>query len=129
MSEFGCGDCCRSGGVWPRLWRRIEAGGTVRFKGLASKSPRTPSKKNMVDVIRLLFGKNEKKDCFEARLTFIPARSLLEHEFLSGINGPIVSLSRPPESFGQLNETLVETQVVSDGVLPSLVGSAKKGEL
>ena len=43
-----------------------------------------------------------------------PARALLEHELLRGVDGPVVPLAGPAQRLGQLDEALVERQVVAD---------------
>lgn len=47
--------------------------------------------------------------------------ALLEHKLTSRVDSPVVALPWPTEAFGQLYETLVQGQVVTYGVLPSLV--------
>ena len=55
-------------------------------------------------------------------------RALLEHELTARVNGPVVALARSAETFRQLDKALVQRQVVSDGVLPPLVGSSEERE-
>ena len=55
--------------------------------------------------------------------------ALLKHVFLSGVNGPVVTLAWPTQSRGKLEETLVERQVVSHRVLPSLIRATEEWEL
>lgn len=54
--------------------------------------------------------------------------AFLEHKLASWVDSPVVALARPTEAFGQLNEALVQGQVVTHGVLPSLVGAPEKRE-
>ena len=42
-----------------------------------------------------------------------PEGSLLEHELGCWIDGPVVTFARATQSFGQLDETLVQTQIVA----------------
>lgn len=62
-----------------------------------------------------------------------PSRSaakgaLLEHKLAARVDGPVVSLPWSAETLGQLDEALVQGQVVSDGVFPSLVRSPEERE-
>ena len=40
-----------------------------------------------------------------------------------------MTLARPPKGFGKFDKTLVERQIMADGVLPTLVGSSEEREL
>lgn len=69
------------------------------------------------------------------RLTFAPKTpgspsegALLEHKLTGRVDSPVVSLPWPAEAFGQLNEALVQRQVVTHRVLPSLVGAPEERE-
>lgn len=55
-------------------------------------------------------------------------RAFLEHKLTGRVDSPVVAFPWPAEAFGQLNEALVQGQVVTHGVLPSLVGAPKKRE-
>lgn len=41
-------------------------------------------------------------------------RALLEHELTARIDGPVVALPRPAQSFGQLDEALVQRKIMPD---------------
>ena len=58
-----------------------------------------------------------------------PKRPFFEHELRRRINRPVVSLTRTTKTFGQLDETLVQRQVVSDRVFPAVIGAAEKRKL
>ena len=64
-----------------------------------------------------------------ARSIYLPAGSLLEHELLGGVDGPVVALAGPAQGLGQLDEALIEGQVVTDRVLPALVRPAEEWKL
>lgn len=42
----------------------------------------------------------------------------LEHVLCVRVQGPVVALSRPPRLSGDLDEAVVESQIMTDGVLP-----------
>lgn len=69
------------------------------------------------------------------RLAFTPEAprppaegSLLEHELTGWVDSPVVALPGPPEPLGQLYEALIQRQVVTHGILPSLVRASEKRE-
>ena len=53
-------------------------------------------------------------------VTFAPAeeRPVVEHILGHGVQCPVVSFSRVPGLPGDLDETVIEAEVVPDGVLP-----------
>lgn len=55
---------------------------------------------------------------------------VLEHVLGLGIDGPVVAFARLPESHSlrNLDETLVETEIVANGVLPADVLTTKEVE-
>ena len=53
----------------------------------------------------------------------------LKHVFLSRVNCPVVTLARSTQSLGQLEETLVEREIVTNRVLPALIGATEEREL
>lgn len=55
-------------------------------------------------------------------------RALLEHELAARIDGPVVALPRPAQSFGQLDEAFVQREVMPDRVLPTLIRTPKERE-
>ena len=57
---------------------------------------------------------------FPVKYHALPARSLLKHELLGRVDGPVVPLARPAQRLGQLDEALVQAEVVAHGVLPAL---------
>lgn len=54
--------------------------------------------------------------------------AFLKHEFTGRVDGPVMSLPWPAESFGQFDEALVQRQIVAHRVLPSLVRPSEEGE-
>ncbi len=59
----------------------------------------------------------------------LPEGSLLEHVLLGRVDGPVVTLARPAQRLGQLDEALVQRQVVAHRVFPALVGAPEEREL
>ena len=55
-------------------------------------------------------------------------RTLLEHELTGRVDSPVVALAGPPEALGQFDEAFIQGQIVSHGVLPSLIRAPEKRE-
>ena len=56
----------------------------------------------------------------------LPDGAILEHELLLGVDFPVVPLTRPTQGLGDFDETVVEAEVVTDRVFPTLVGATEK---
>lgn len=54
--------------------------------------------------------------------------ALLKHELAGRVYGPVVALAWSAQSFGQLDEALIERQVVAYRVFPALIGASEEGE-
>lgn len=54
--------------------------------------------------------------------------ALFEHKLTSWVDSPVMTLPWSTKAFGQLNEALVQGQVVTHGVLPSLIRAPEERE-
>lgn len=57
-----------------------------------------------------------------------PTRGFLEHELLIGVDGPVMAFTWTSQGLGQFDETLVEAEIVTNRILPTLVRSPEKGK-
>lgn len=55
-----------------------------------------------------------------------PEGTLLEHKLTGRIYGPVMSFTWPSQSFRQLDKTLVERQIMSHRIFPTLVRSPEE---